>query len=320
MDIADLVRFIEEVAAERLRGRAPTPAESPRGRAPAVPVAVSSRHVHLCEADWRTLFGDEPLTQMRDLSQPGEFAAQETLTLVGPRGVLERVRVLGPLRRATQVELSRSDAIRVGLTPPVRDSGQLDGSPGVTLVGPAGAVHLQQGVILAWRHIHMTPEDAVRLGMKDKQLVGVRLGGDRSLVLGSVLVRVSPDYRLELHLDTDEANAGLLQDGDLVELVSEPSRAVAAPEASSPPWKPGDQNAPGGIGGKPGGTGTATGGTGTATGGTGSVVYDRRLLSAQDVLTLVRGGTTQLDLPPRTMVTALAADTAREKGLVLVRR
>lgn len=317
MDRADLVHLIEEVVAERLRGRTLPVAERLRGRAPTVPVAISNRHVHLCEADWRALFGGAPLTTMRDLSQPGEFAAQETLTLVGPRGVLERVRVLGPLRRATQVEVSRTDAVRLGLTPPVRDSGQLDGSPGITLVGPAGAVRLQQGVILAWRHIHMTPEDAVRLGMKDKQLVGIRVGGDRGLALGSVLVRVSPDYRLELHLDTDEANAGLLQDGDLVELVSEPSRAVAAPEASSPPLKPGDQNAPGGIGGKPGGTGTATGGTGTATG---SVVYDRRLLSAQDVLTLVRGGTTQLDLPPRTMVTALAADTAREKGLVLVRR
>lgn len=284
MDRAELVRLVEEVVSQRLREKAL--AEQPL----AVPVAVSSRHIHLCEEDWRVLFGGSPLTKLRDLSQPGEFAAKETVTLVGPRGVLENVRVLGPLRRATQVEVARTDAIRLGLKPPVRDSGDLDGSPGLAVVGSEGVVQLRQGVILAWRHIHMTPEDAARFQVRDKELVWVRRGGDRSLMLGSVLVRVSPNYRLELHLDTDEANAGLFQDGDRVELVKGPS-AAPAPLTLAPP-APVPQ----------------------------AVVYERPLLTAADVLGLVKQGVARLEIPPRTLVTALAADAARDKGLELIRR
>ncbi|HEY3364341.1 MAG TPA: phosphate propanoyltransferase [Symbiobacteriaceae bacterium] len=208
MERSDLVHLIQEEVARRLAARTNL-----------IPLAVSNRHLHLCEADCLTLFGAKPLTKLRDLSQPGEFAAQETVTLVGLRGVLEKVRVLGPLRRATQVELSRTDAFRLGVEPPVRDSGNHEGSAGLTAVGPCGSVTLTRGVILAQRHIHMTPEDAARLGVADREIVEVRGGGERSVTLGSVLVRVSPKYKLELHLDTDEANAGLFKDGDLVELL-----------------------------------------------------------------------------------------------------
>lgn len=211
MERSELVRIIQEEVAKRL---------SPSSQqANLIPVAVSNRHVHLSEADCQVLFGGKPLTKLKELSQPGEFAAQETVTLVGPKGAMERVRVLGPLRKATQVEISRTDAFRLGVSPPVRDSGNHSGSVGLVVVGPCGAVTLKAGVILAARHIHMTPADGARLGVTDREIVSVRCGGERSVLLGSVLVRISQNYRLELHLDTDEANAGLLTDGDLVELV-----------------------------------------------------------------------------------------------------
>jgi putative phosphotransacetylase len=204
MERSDLVRLIQAEVMKRLAG---------------IPVAISGRHIHLSTADCQMLFGGETLTPLRDLSQPGEFAARETVTLVGSRGVLEHVRVLGPLRKATQVELARTDALRLGVEAPVRDSGNHEGSAGLTVVGPCGTMMLTRGVILALRHIHMTPADAARLGVHDREIVSVRQGGERSVTLGSVLVRVSPNYRLELHLDTDEANAGLFKDGDLVELI-----------------------------------------------------------------------------------------------------
>ncbi len=208
MERKQLVRLIQDEVVRRLRSQVSM-----------VPVAVSNRHIHLSEADQRVLFGDAPLSRLRDLSQPGEFAARETCTLVGPRGAIEGVRILGPLRCSTQVEISQTDAYRLGVSPPVQESGNHEGSVGLTLVGPAGTVVLSRGVIMALRHIHMTPEDADRLAVRDRETVAVRFGGDRSLTLGSVLVRVSPRYRLELHLDTDEANAALLRNGDLVELI-----------------------------------------------------------------------------------------------------
>jgi putative phosphotransacetylase len=208
VDRAALVRLVEEEVACRLGAGKKL-----------VPAAVSNRHIHLSEHHCQSLFGGKPLTCLHDLSQPGEFAARETVTLVGPKGVLEGVRVLGPLRQATQVELSRTDSFRLGVTPPVRESGNHEGSVGVAVVGPCGTVWLERGVILARRHIHMTPADAERFGVTDRQVVAVRLGGERSITLGAVLVRVSPHYRLELHVDTDEANAGLIKNGDLVELI-----------------------------------------------------------------------------------------------------
>lgn len=182
-----------------------------------LPVAVSARHIHLTQAAVEALFGaGHQLTPLRPLSQPGQFACEETLTVVGPKRSIERVRVLGPARSACQVEISRTDELHLGLDAPVRASGDVAHSPGVTLVAPTGAtLALDEGVICAWRHIHMTPADATAFGVHDGDVVGVALDTDgRDLVLGDVRVRVSASYALEVHIDTDEANAAELRPGD----------------------------------------------------------------------------------------------------------
>lgn len=185
-----------------------------------IPVGVSNRHVHLSADDLEILFGSgHQLEVLKELSQEGEFAARETVTLVGPRGVLECVRILGPLRRHTQVEISMTDGYRIGLRPPVRDSGDHANTPGIAVVGPKGVVSIKKGVILAGRHLHLSPQEAQALGLDDGQLIKVRSGGERSLVLEQVRVRVKPNYRMELHIDTDEANAALLKSGDQVQLL-----------------------------------------------------------------------------------------------------
>lgn len=184
-----------------------------------IPVGVSNRHVHLSQQDLAILFGGSAsLTKSKELSQPGQFACAETLTLVGPKGVIENVRVLGPVRTATQVEISAADGFRLGIKPPVRDSGDLEGSAKATLVGPEGAVSLLQGVVVAARHIHMHEADAMRFGVRDKQKVCVRSPGERGLIFEEVLVRVSPNYSLEFHVDLDEANAAGLANGERVTL------------------------------------------------------------------------------------------------------
>ena len=184
-----------------------------------IPVGVSNRHVHLSQQDLAILFGGSAsLTKSKELSQPGQFACAETLTLVGPRGVIENVRVLGPVRTATQVEISAADGFRLGIKPPVRDSADLEGSAKATLVGPKGAVSLPQGVVVAARHIHMHETDALRFGVRDKQKVCVRVTGERGLIFEQVLVRVSPSFSLEFHVDLDEANAAGLANGDRITL------------------------------------------------------------------------------------------------------
>ncbi|HEY9855592.1 MAG TPA: phosphate propanoyltransferase [Stenomitos sp.] len=184
-----------------------------------IPVGVSNRHVHVSQADLEALFGPGyQLKEMRPLSQPGQYAAVEVVTLVGPKGHLEKVRILGPVRRETQVEIAQTDAYKLGVSAPVRDSGDLDGTPGLTIVGPHGEVTIDKGVILACRHIHMTPEDALSFGVKDQDRVNIRVGGDRPITFEGVLIRVSPSYALELHLDTDEANSALLRTGEYVAL------------------------------------------------------------------------------------------------------
>lgn len=185
-----------------------------------IPVGVSNRHVHLSEKDLQTLFGSGArLKKMRDLSQPGQFAAEQTVTLVGPKGVIENVRVLGPTRKKTQVEISVSDCFKLGVQAPIRDSGQLEGSARITLVGPEGSVTLPEGCIIAARHIHMHPDDARRYGVKDGDRINVRTFGPRSVTFYEVLVRVDENYRLEMHIDIDEANAACLKCGDFVEIV-----------------------------------------------------------------------------------------------------
>lgn len=185
-----------------------------------IPIAISNRHVHLSENDFYKLFGsNKKLSKKKDLSQPGQFAANETVTLFGPKGIIENVRILGPFRSQTQIEISKTDAFKLGINPPIRDSGDLENSSSIIIVGPTGAVNLKEGVIIALRHIHMTPEDANFFGVKDKQKVRVRTFGERSIIFGEVLCRVSDKFKLEMHVDTDEGNAAFVKTGDLVEII-----------------------------------------------------------------------------------------------------
>ena len=179
-----------------------------------VELEASGRHVHVTREQAVTLFGHD-LTEKRPLSQPGQYLANERVTVMGPKGRFENVAVLGPERKEAQVEVSLTDGRQLGVQPPVRPSGKVEGSPGVLLVGPRGEVKLHQGVIAAQRHVHMTPEDAQRMGVKDKQVVKLQVFTDRPLIFEDVLVRVSKDFATFAHLDFDEANACGFQTGDL---------------------------------------------------------------------------------------------------------
>lgn len=187
-----------------------------------IPVGISARHVHVSKEDLELLFGPEhELTPIKDLSQPGQFAADERVTLVGPKGVIQKVRILGPTRKATQVEISRTDCYALGVLAPVRESGDIDGTPGIVIVGPYGPVKINQGVIVAKRHIHFTTEDAKEFGVKDGQRVMVKTQGERPLIFDDVVARVRDDFALDVHLDTDEANAAGLNQGDMVTLLDD---------------------------------------------------------------------------------------------------
>lgn len=179
-----------------------------------VELEASGRHVHITEEQAHRLFG-HGLTPTRPLSQPGQYLANERLTVIGPKGKFENVAVLGPERKEAQVEVSLTDARVLGLNPPIRPSGDVAGSPGAILQGPRGQVVLQQGVIVAQRHIHMTPEDAERMGVTDKQLVKLQVLTKRPLIFEQVQVRVNPDFATFVHLDYDEANACGFCPGDL---------------------------------------------------------------------------------------------------------
>lgn len=174
-----------------------------------VMVETSARHVHVTEETLEILFGKGyQLTKKKDLSQPGQFACEERVQVIGPKNSFPAVSILGPTRPADQVELSASDARSIGVSAPVRESGDIAGSGACKLVGPKGEVELKEGVIVAKRHIHMTPEDAENYGVKDKQVVSVKIDSpERSLVFGDVVVRVSPKFKLAMHIDTDESNA-----------------------------------------------------------------------------------------------------------------
>ncbi len=175
-------------------------------------VEISARHVHVSEADLETLFGKGyKLTPKKDLSQPGQFACEERVTVVGPKRELAGVSILGPCRKETQVEISLTDARSIGVKAEIRESGDLEGTQGIKLVGPCGEVELTKGVIAAKRHIHMTPADAEKYGIVDKQNVLVKIEGTgRTLIFDDVVARVNPTYALAMHLDTDEANAAAI--------------------------------------------------------------------------------------------------------------
>ncbi|MCK4259087.1 MAG: phosphate propanoyltransferase [Halanaerobiales bacterium] len=187
-----------------------------------VPVALSNRHIHLSQEDLNQLFGEGySLTKLKDLSQPGQFAAKEKVHLIGSKGIIEDVRILGPVREETQIELSIGDGYQLGIHPLIRQSGDLKDTSGCFLAGPKGVVELSKGVICAQRHIHMSLDDGIRFNVKDKEIVKVKCSGARALIFDQVMVRISPNYSLEMHLDIEEGNAAGLKNGDLVEILKE---------------------------------------------------------------------------------------------------
>jgi putative phosphotransacetylase len=185
-----------------------------------IPVGVSNRHCHLTEEHFKTLFGSrsEP-KKVKDIRQPGFWAAEEVIDVKGPKGVLKKVRLVAPYRSHTQIELSVTDAIGIGLNPPVRESGDVKGSASATLIGPAGTVEIREGVIIAQRHLHFSPDEAKKIGVASGEMIRVRCGAKgRATVFEDVIVRVSDKYSLEFHVDTDEANAAGLKTGDIVHI------------------------------------------------------------------------------------------------------
>lgn len=218
LEQAKLENIIREILEQQLGNKGKI--KQPGGDDKKIPIGISNRHVHLSAHDLEILFGrDGTLTKFKDLSQPGQFACQEKVTLVGPKGVIENVRILGPTRKATQVEISVSDCFKLGVKAPIRDSGELSGSAGLTLVGPSGSVTVPEGCIIAARHIHMHPTDADKFGVRDGDRVNVQCTGPRGVVFCEVLARVHENYRLEMHVDMDEANAASLRNGDFVKIV-----------------------------------------------------------------------------------------------------
>ena len=209
--------MIAQQSAALISQNRPHVAPNPSG----IPIAISGRHIHLDKETFATLFGEHTSpTPYKALSQPGQYACEEKVNLIGPRNRINSVRLLGPLRQKNQVEISRTDEFTLGVDAPVRDSGRVQNSAPITVEGPMGTVHLEEGLICARRHIHMHPDDAERYGVKTSDEVEVAItAGERDLIFGDVKVRVSPNYRLEMHIDTDEANAAELSGitmGDMV--------------------------------------------------------------------------------------------------------
>lgn len=185
-----------------------------------IPLGVSNRHIHLCREDMDILFGKgSQLTKLKDLKQPGQYACKETLIIKGPKGEISKVRILGPLRKDTQIEISITDSFSLGVKSEIRESGKLHQTPGLELIGPCGKLDKLQGTIVAYRHIHMPTNIANKLSVKDKDLVNVEIGEERGAILKNVLVRVSDDYALEMHLDLDEANGLNVKNNDKVKIV-----------------------------------------------------------------------------------------------------
>ena len=185
-----------------------------------VEAGISNKHLHVSEAHLAALFGaGYKLTVKKELKQPGQYATEELVDVVGPKGTIKGVRILGPCRKESQVELAQTDARTIGLSLPLRESGVLDGSPGVKLIGPAGEVELEKGAIIALRHIHLSPSQAAEAGLKDKDWVSVKVNSTRPLIFENVLIRSGDGHFREFHVDTDEGNAAGLKNDDLVEII-----------------------------------------------------------------------------------------------------
>lgn len=198
----------EELARTIARAVVRARTELQENAADVIPLGISNRHIHLSQQDLEQLFGPGyQLTNTKDLVQPGQFACKETLTVCGPKGAIEKVRVLGPVRKQTQVEILAGDTFKLGVKGEVRMSGVLGGTPGVTLTGPKGSVQIPEGVMIAQRHIHMSCADAARFGVTDGEIVDLECYGTRSGLLHDVVIRANDTSRLECHLDTEEANA-----------------------------------------------------------------------------------------------------------------
>lgn len=193
-----------------------------------IPVGVSNRHVHLSPEDVEKLFGaGYQLTPMRPLSQPGQFAAEETVTLWGPKGLIKGVRILGPARGASQVEISKTDGFQLGVHPPIRLSGSLEGTPGITLIGPLGCSVLEKGVIVAKCHVHISDADARSSGINEGDRLILQMTGERPLIFPDVSVRISPAYALDFHIDLDEANAANLKTGDQARMIGKNGKLLS---------------------------------------------------------------------------------------------
>ena len=277
-------------------------------RAAPVPIGVSARHVHLCAEHLIALFGPgHELAPRNPLSQPGQFAAEETLVVAGPRGALEHVRVLGPVRGKSQVELAATDCYAIGIPAAVRDSGDVAGSPGVVLIGPLGSVALPEGAIVAARHLHMTALDARHLGIADGDLVAVIAGaGRRAAMFDQVVCRVSDSYRLELHLDTDEANAAGCRGGDMAWIVDMggADRADRADRAAEPVPAGATAGAPVSV---------------TASAGTSIDLTARIVITEEDVLAAARSQPRRAIVASAgVIVTPLARDAIRRTGVELM--
>lgn len=185
-----------------------------------VPIGLSNKHIHLSQSDLEVLFGkDHALTLKKELSQPGQYASEEKVDVVGPKGTIKGIRILGPVRPETQVEVSIGDGFSLGIKAPIRNSGDTANTPGVKLVGPAGEVEIDKGAIVAARHIHMSPEEGKTYNLKDQDVVSVKLDGPRGLTFDNVLVRVHPDFRLDMHIDVEEGNSAGAKNGQMATIL-----------------------------------------------------------------------------------------------------
>lgn len=279
-------KIVEEVLQQVLKNQ---PSSQHDGK---IPVGVSARHVHLAQAEVEQLFGENyQLTPKFELSQPGQFAAEETVVIAGPKGSIERVRILGPARSLSQVEISWTDAMKLGVKPPLRISGDIKGSSPVTLIGPKGSVVLNEGLIIAQAHIHMSPADSARFQVVDGQSVQIKVEGIRPIILSNVVIRVSERYRLEMHIDTDEANAGLIQQGTFAEIVNAQVKGQMNVQELSPVISQVEKPL--------------------------SYQFDKKLLSQVEVLEIEAQ---EIVVPKKTIVTALAYDKIRELNKTLTIR
>ncbi len=185
-----------------------------------IPINMSNRHIHVSKEHLEILFGEgHELTNIKDLSQPGQYACDEKVDIVGPKSTLKGVRILGPVRPETQIEISMYDARTMGVEAMVRPSGNIKGTPGCTIIGPKGKVEIKEGVIVAARHLHLHTSDSEKFGLKDRDIIKVRIGDERAIILENVMVRVHPTFALDMHIDIEEGNAAGLQNSVMGEII-----------------------------------------------------------------------------------------------------